>query len=110
MARSQPRVVLHYWRPKKTNVDNTGFRHLRPSCQGEKFYPLVHHRTGMLGAAALDFAHLPLQDLAAKAVTSVHGHWQGQGASLSSAYFCNHARNASCLPRVCPNVVAHIHD
>eukprot|EP00971_Amphidinium_carterae_P305052 6061651-Amphidinium_carterae.1 len=37
---------------------------------GEKFYPLVHHRTGMLGAAALDFAHLLLQDLTAKAITS----------------------------------------
>eukprot|EP00971_Amphidinium_carterae_P001213 23986-Amphidinium_carterae.1 len=43
---------------------------------GEKFYPLVHHGNGMLGAAAFDFANLILKDLATKSAVAEGTVWQ----------------------------------
>eukprot|EP00971_Amphidinium_carterae_P274650 5450180-Amphidinium_carterae.1 len=42
----------------------------------EKFLPLVHHFTGMLGAAAFDLANLILRDLASKAAVIEGTPWQ----------------------------------
>eukprot|EP00971_Amphidinium_carterae_P285624 5670978-Amphidinium_carterae.3 len=43
---------------------------------GEKFYPLVHHGDGMLGASAFDFANLILKDLANKSAVVDGTVWQ----------------------------------
>eukprot|EP00971_Amphidinium_carterae_P309795 6156403-Amphidinium_carterae.1 len=42
----------------------------------EKFLPLVHHFSGMLGAAAFDFANLILRDLASRAAVTEGTPWQ----------------------------------
>eukprot|EP00971_Amphidinium_carterae_P285535 5669254-Amphidinium_carterae.1 len=42
----------------------------------EKFYPLVHHGNGMLGAAAFDFANLILKDLVTKSAVAEGTVWQ----------------------------------
>eukprot|EP00971_Amphidinium_carterae_P254599 5054613-Amphidinium_carterae.2 len=39
----------------------------------EKFYPLVHHFTGMLGAAAFDFINLILHDVSATLLRAYEG-------------------------------------
>eukprot|EP00971_Amphidinium_carterae_P134554 2666705-Amphidinium_carterae.1 len=43
---------------------------------GEKFYPLVHHGSGMLGASAFNFANLILKDLATKSAVVDGTVWQ----------------------------------
>eukprot|EP00971_Amphidinium_carterae_P255525 5072712-Amphidinium_carterae.1 len=42
----------------------------------EKFIPLVHHYTGMLGGAACDLATLILRDLATKSAVADGVQWQ----------------------------------
>eukprot|EP00971_Amphidinium_carterae_P084245 1667783-Amphidinium_carterae.1 len=42
----------------------------------EKFLPLVHHHTGMLGGAVFDLANLILRDLATKSAVADGTPWQ----------------------------------